>query len=209
MPAGQDSVFRALKEFGLRGTFTKLFQQRTLKFGRLVGTDRYGNKYYENPEYAWGQTRWVEYAGGHSFYDVDASLVPAEWHIWLHQTTDEPPQQKDKHIGSTWRYEPDKTIYHSDAKYERNLGGVVEEHEPNNTTRRPRGYGVGNGLTGPMGSEPGEHHYYTQPGHPLDKRNFKPKREVPWSLKDTTETLKRREKLEMPVADCRPCTVLW
>ncbi len=41
---------RAFKEFGAVGTFKKLYQQRTLKFGSLVGTDRYGNKYFENTE---------------------------------------------------------------------------------------------------------------------------------------------------------------
>jgi len=41
---------RAFKEFGAVGTFKKLYQQRTLKFGSLVGTDRLGNKYFENTE---------------------------------------------------------------------------------------------------------------------------------------------------------------
>lgn len=95
MVRGQDNVFRALKEYGLVGTFNKLFQQRTLKFGRLVGTDRFGNKYFENEHYPWGHNRWVEYAGGHAFYDVDPSLVPPEWHIWLHHTTNDPPEDKD------------------------------------------------------------------------------------------------------------------
>ena len=37
-----------MKELGVKETFWKIFQQRTLKFGRLVGTDALGNKYYEN-----------------------------------------------------------------------------------------------------------------------------------------------------------------
>lgn len=55
---------------------------------------------------------------------------------------------------------------HSDAVFERNLGGVVVEHTPNYSLYRPRGYGVGNGLY----SEPHEEKFYTQPGHALDKR---------------------------------------
>jgi hypothetical protein len=38
-----------------------------------------------------GQHRWVEYAGDKTFYEVDASAVPAEWHGWLHSSTAEPP----------------------------------------------------------------------------------------------------------------------
>lgn len=33
-----------------------------LKIGNLVGTDKYGNKYYENPRFFYGRNRWVEYA---------------------------------------------------------------------------------------------------------------------------------------------------
>lgn len=33
-----------------------------LRPGTLVGTDKYGNKYYENPHYFYGRNRWVEYA---------------------------------------------------------------------------------------------------------------------------------------------------
>ena len=36
-------------------TFWKLFQSRTLKFGQLVGVDKFGNKYYENTkDYPYG-----------------------------------------------------------------------------------------------------------------------------------------------------------
>ena len=39
---------RAIKEWGVIGTFKKLHKMRTLKFGKLVGTDQFGNEYYEN-----------------------------------------------------------------------------------------------------------------------------------------------------------------
>lgn len=42
------NVVRAVKEFGVKDTFYKLFQLRTLKFGELKGTDQLGNKYFEN-----------------------------------------------------------------------------------------------------------------------------------------------------------------
>lgn len=31
------NFFKAVKEFGVAGTFWKLYQQRTLKFGTLIG----------------------------------------------------------------------------------------------------------------------------------------------------------------------------
>jgi NADH:ubiquinone oxidoreductase subunit len=82
----------AFRRLGLQGTFREIFRKRTLKFGKLVGTDAYGNKYYENTvDYANGQHRWVDYARGDNFYDMDASNVPPEWHGWLHHSTDELP----------------------------------------------------------------------------------------------------------------------
>ncbi len=56
--------------------------------GRQVGTDAAGNIYYteSRPRPGSGRTRrWVAYAGV-----PDASKVPAEWHAWLHYTTDAP-----------------------------------------------------------------------------------------------------------------------
>jgi len=56
--------------------------------GRQVGTDAAGNRYYEEKRlrsHALRARRWVLYAGA-----PDASLVPPEWHAWLHYTTDAP-----------------------------------------------------------------------------------------------------------------------
>lgn len=56
--------------------------------GRLVGTDSAGNTYYvERRVPAAGQRarRWVAFAGA-----AEASVVPPEWHAWLHYTVDEP-----------------------------------------------------------------------------------------------------------------------
>jgi NADH:ubiquinone oxidoreductase subunit len=85
-------LLRALQEYGLAGTWRKLYAMRQIKFGTLVGVDKYGNKYYENRvDYPLNQHRWIEYAGGKSAYEADASNVPPEWHGWLHSTTTEPP----------------------------------------------------------------------------------------------------------------------
>ena len=63
---------------------TRLF---TFFHGRLLGTDPLGNRYYEQKKVRPGARgrRWVMYAGV-----PEASAVPAEWHSWLHFTTDAP-----------------------------------------------------------------------------------------------------------------------
>lgn len=54
-----------------------------MKIGTLVGTDKYGNKYFESDYYFYGRNRWVEYAE-HIHMDYDASQIPAEWYGWMH-----------------------------------------------------------------------------------------------------------------------------
>ena len=56
--------------------------------GKLVGTDPEGNRYYteRRPRAGRRVRRWVIYAAP----EPEASLVPPEWHAWLHYTTDEP-----------------------------------------------------------------------------------------------------------------------
>ena len=63
---------------------TRLF---TLLKGQLVGIDLAGNRYYQERAIRPNgrARRWVDYKGA-----VEASSVPAEWHSWLHYTTDRP-----------------------------------------------------------------------------------------------------------------------
>ena len=49
----------------------------TLFFGKFVGKDHLGNKYYENKK----AKRWVIYAE-----EIDASKIPVEWYSWMHFT---------------------------------------------------------------------------------------------------------------------------
>ena len=55
---------------------------------RLVGSDQFGNRYYEERKARPGKPprRYVRYNGM-----VEASKVPADWHGWLHHTEDSPP----------------------------------------------------------------------------------------------------------------------
>lgn len=62
---------------------TRLF---TLLKGKEVGSDAMGNRYYHSRD---GARRWVIYAG-----ENEATAVPAEWHRWLHKSTDLLPQEE-------------------------------------------------------------------------------------------------------------------
>ena len=50
---------------------------KTIFFGKLAGTDSYGNKYYESKS----GKRWVIYSN-----EIDASKIPVEWYSWMHFT---------------------------------------------------------------------------------------------------------------------------
>ncbi len=70
-------------------TVTRLI---TLLNGKLVGADGNGNKYYLAKRNAGANSkfrRWAVYARG-----CGPTHVPAEWHRWLHYTTDTIPTDK-------------------------------------------------------------------------------------------------------------------
>ncbi|KAM6303761.1 NADH dehydrogenase [ubiquinone] 1 alpha subcomplex subunit 12 isoform 2-T3 [Podargus strigoides] len=68
---------------GVRGALWQLLRVNDLKTGTLVGTDKYGNKYYEDKRNFFGRHRWVVYTyemnGKNTFWEVDGSMVPPEW----------------------------------------------------------------------------------------------------------------------------------
>jgi NADH:ubiquinone oxidoreductase subunit len=77
---------------------TRLF---TWLKGELVGTDEFGNRYFRErgqvrggrgTVYSARERRWVLYNG-----TPEASRVPAEWHGWLHHSTDAVPTQGVHH----------------------------------------------------------------------------------------------------------------
>jgi len=74
----------------------------TLLFGKFVGKDEFGNKYYEHRSALLGgrKKRWVIYNG-----EEEATKIPATWHAWVHYVTDKKPKSspgpsKDK--TKTW-----------------------------------------------------------------------------------------------------------
>jgi|TARA_R110002124_G_scaffold78287_12_gene209314 NADH:ubiquinone oxidoreductase subunit len=89
--------------------------------GEQVGEDQFGNRYYREKGKPTGpvgrERRWVLYKG-----TPEASKVPPAWHIWLHYTTDNLPDQQDlpqapwqeEHMpnltGTEFAYHPDGSI---------------------------------------------------------------------------------------------------
>ena len=64
------------------GTFLK-----TLFFGKYVGSDDQGNKYYKSRS----NERWVVYSK-----NIEASKITSDWYLWMHYTTDKIPDNKEK-----------------------------------------------------------------------------------------------------------------
>ena len=73
-----------------------------------VGEDELGNTYWRSAD---GKKRWVLYKG-----EVDASLVPPDWHGWLHFTWDEPPTEKPLEVKS-WEKPHAPNLTGTDAAY--------------------------------------------------------------------------------------------
>lgn len=100
---------------------TRLF---TWRKGEQVGEDQFGNRYYKEKGKPTGplgrERRWVIYKG-----KPEASKVPAAWHIWLHYTTDNLPDQQaieansweEEHLpnltGTQFAYHPGGSVHTS------------------------------------------------------------------------------------------------
>ncbi|XP_009462268.1 PREDICTED: NADH dehydrogenase [ubiquinone] 1 alpha subcomplex subunit 12 [Nipponia nippon] len=100
-----------------------------LKTGTLIGIDKYGNKYYEDKRNFFGRHRWVIYTnemnGKNTFWEVDGSMVPPEWHRWLHSMTDDPPTTHPP-VARKFIWENHKF----------NLSGTPGQYVPYSTTRK-------------------------------------------------------------------------
>lgn len=68
--------------------------------GRKIGTDQLGNTYFEAPPRKGYKRprRWVIYKQA-----PDASLVPPEWHGWLHYQTDAVPESSAPSYRRPWQ----------------------------------------------------------------------------------------------------------
>ena len=83
---------------------------KTLLFGKYVGSDDQGNKYYQSKK----NERWVIYDN-----NIEATKITSDWYLWMHHTTDKIPDNKErkyiwqkKHLenqtGSINRFKPVK-----------------------------------------------------------------------------------------------------
>ena len=48
-------------------------------FGKYVGSDEYGNKYYKSKK----NERWVIYSK-----NIEATKITSDWYLWIHHTID-------------------------------------------------------------------------------------------------------------------------
>ncbi len=93
---------------------------QTFLFGKFVGKDSFGNKYYQNKS----GKRWVIYKG-----EIDASKIPNEWYSWMHFINNkienshdlkkykwQKPHQPNQ-TGTANSYHPKKNNHEFDKKY--------------------------------------------------------------------------------------------
>lgn len=74
----------------------------TFLHGKKIGTDSLGNIYYSGKPRGQNKRdrRWVMYKD-----KADASLVPPEWHGWLHHQTNIIPQEENN-LRQAWQKPP-------------------------------------------------------------------------------------------------------
>ncbi len=83
---------------------------KTIFFGKLVGSDSFGNKYYESKS----GKRWVIYSK-----EVEATKIPVEWYSWIHFT----PNRIEKNH--------DLEKYDWQKPHKSNTTGTEEAYYPN------------------------------------------------------------------------------
>ncbi len=89
---------------------------------RHVGSDDYGNRYFEERRVSLDgrKRRYVIYKGY-----ADASRVPADWHGWLHHTFEQPPTLAPL-ARKAW-----------ETEHRPNLTGTVHAYHPKGSLARP------------------------------------------------------------------------
>ncbi|XP_068617721.1 probable NADH dehydrogenase [ubiquinone] 1 alpha subcomplex subunit 12 [Battus philenor] len=93
-PLGKISYLLSIisKNGGLFTSIYKMGRYDTLKDGKFVGTDSYGNQYFENPYYMLGRSRWVEFNKNVKL-EYDGTQITPEWFGWIHYRTDRLPTE--------------------------------------------------------------------------------------------------------------------
>ena len=86
---------------------------KTLFFGKLIGQDHFGNKYYKSKK----DERWVVYKD-----NIEASKITSEWFLWMHHTINETPKKQIKKY--LWQ-----------KKHLENQTGTVNSYKPNSISK--------------------------------------------------------------------------
>ena len=80
--------FKTIFTWWNKQTFGTLL--KTIFFGKYVGKDEHGNKYYKNKL----DERWIIYSG-----TIEATKITSDWFLWMHHTIDKiPDNSKEKYI---------------------------------------------------------------------------------------------------------------
>ena len=95
-------------------------------FGREVGTDHFGNKFYTHKKNA--SKRWVLYKK-----KVDPTAIDVEWQLWLNNNTIKPPAKKEHNFSWQKSRLPNQTgsedAYHPKSiKYSKNIDKSSSDH---------------------------------------------------------------------------------
>ncbi len=102
------TLFREIFTWWNRQTFgTRI---HTIFFGKFVGKDSYGNKYYQSKN----GKRWVIYKD-----EIEASKIPNEWYSWIHFT-----KNKIENVHELKKYQWQKP-------HKPNLTGTERSYHPN------------------------------------------------------------------------------
>ena len=97
-----------------RNTFATFL--KTLFFGKYVGSDEFGNKYYKSKK----NERWVIYAK-----DIEATKITSDWFLWIHHTINEIPSGSQK-----------KYIWQKN--HSQNLSGSSKAYKPNKISKKTK-----------------------------------------------------------------------
>ena len=93
------------------GTFLK-----TLFYGKYMGSDETGNKYYKSKK----DERWVIYSKG-----VEATKITSDWFLWMHHTVNEIPSSSSKKY--VWQ-----------KGHTQNLTGSNKAYKPNKISKKDK-----------------------------------------------------------------------
>jgi len=89
-----------IRKIGLKEYWHQLQYIGDTKAGVLIGTDKFGNKFYENMDELPLRSRWVDYKK----HDFDPGQIEPLWHAWISYAVDTPPNQDPLYNRGTQKF---------------------------------------------------------------------------------------------------------